>query len=507
MFWAQDAQVESNLPEKIAIWDGGGRATYAELSRGADLLAVGLLGRLREGQVAFWVPPSIDYVNVQWGIWRAGLVAVPLCVEHPVPELVHSIREAQVKLVIHAEGLSPNIGALQTELAQAGVTPEFVSLAELRKTGAGGNVKPPVVDDSWLDRPAQILFTSGTTGKPKAAVATHRNLQSQVAMLKSAWGWGARDHTLCVLPLHHTHGIINVLCCALASGASVEVFCKFDPLTVWDRLVRPRDGIRPTLFMAVPTVYSKLLDAYDQQGQVTQLLWKDAASRLRLWVSGSAALPVQVLNRWKEVTTHTLLERYGMTEIGMAISNPLVGERKSGSVGLPLPGVEVRLVEGEIEVRGAAVFAGYLGREKETREAFTPDGWFKTGDQAMRDKDGYFRILGRSSVDIIKTGGYKVSALEIEESLREHPLITEVAVVGIPDPEWGERVGAVYVLRTRQRVSERELAAWARQRLAKYKVPSLWRELPALPRNTMGKVLKAQLGPLFIAKTPTQGSS
>jgi malonyl-CoA/methylmalonyl-CoA synthetase len=223
-------------------------------------------------------------------------------------------------------------------------------------------------------------------------------------------------------------------------------------------------------------------------------------------VSGSAALPVSTLNRWKQISGHTLLERYGMTEIGMALSNPLDGPRVAGSVGVPLPGVEVRLVDergaivdagspGEIEVRGPGVFKEYWGRPQATREAFR-DGWFRTGDVAVVE-DGRYRILGRMSIDIIKTGGHKVSALEIEEQLREHPAIAECAVVGIPDPEWGERVAAAVVVRHGAKLDFDGLRSWSKERLATYKVPSRLRVVEALPRNAMGKVTKPAVAELF----------
>jgi malonyl-CoA/methylmalonyl-CoA synthetase len=224
-------------------------------------------------------------------------------------------------------------------------------------------------------------------------------------------------------------------------------------------------------------------------------------------VSGSAALPVSVLDRWREVTGHILLERYGMTEIGMAISNPLDGARRPGLVGQPLPGVDVRLVDeqgrpvaagapGEIEVRGPGVFREYWQRPDATREAFR-DGWFRTGDVAVVE-DGGYRILGRSSVDIIKTGGYKVSALEIEEVLRDHSSIAEVAVVGVPDEEWGERVAAAIVVRGPDAEPSLDaLRAWASARLSKYKLPTRLAAVAALPRNAMGKVVKGEVRKLF----------
>ncbi len=508
MFWAEGAQA---IPNKQAIWDGRRCATYEELSAGASRVARALIsqpGHVAGEIIAFWVPPSVQYVEIQWGIWRAGGVAVPLCVQHPTAELEHSLSEGGVSRVIHARGFDPHIEALRS--AFPNVT--FHSSDELLKARPGGAPPPlPVVDSTWAPRPAQILFTSGTTGRPKAAVATHGNIEAQVRTLVASWGWSSKDHALGVLPLHHTHGIINVLCCALAAGASVELFEKFDAGTIWDRLMRPRDGAKTTVFMAVPTIYSALLEWHDAQSPVTQTWLKEAASGLRLWVSGSAALPVSTLMRWREVSNHTLLERYGMTEIGMALSNPLGGERRAGSVGLPLPGVEVRLVDeagvevpgadrsGEIQVRGAMVFSGYFGREEATRASFTADGWFKTGDTAVRDEQGYYRILGRSSVDILKTGGYKVSALEIEEALCEFPGVREIAVVGVPDEKWGERVAAAIVPDPAVALEMERLEEFALRRLARYKVPTLWLECRALPRNAMGKVTKPEVLRLFSA--------
>jgi malonyl-CoA/methylmalonyl-CoA synthetase len=225
-----------------------------------------------------------------------------------------------------------------------------------------------------------------------------------------------------------------------------------------------------------------------------------------LMVSGSAALPVSTLERWKEISGHTLLERYGMTEIGMALSNPLRGQRVPGSVGTPLPGVELRLVEasgmpvapgtpGGIEVRGPAVFAEYWAKPDATREAFR-DGWFITGDTAVVE-NGIYRILGRTSIDILKTGGHKVSALEIEEALRRHPAIAECSIVGIADAEWGERVAAAVVLNDGHALDLQSLRTWARELLAVHKLPSRLLVLEVLPRNAMGKVMKPDLTPLF----------
>ena len=367
-----------------------------------------------------------------------------------------------------------------------------------QEAGATTRALPEVTSD----RRAMILYTSGTTSRPKGVVTSHLNLEAQMTMLSDAWGWSEADRILHVLPLNHVHGIVNVLGCALWSGAECEFLWPFDADAVWRRLA---DG-GLTLFMAVPTIYAKLLAAWDAAPSEIRAGWSAAAARLRLMVSGSAALPVSLLSRWQAATGHVLLERYGMTEIGMALSNPLAGERRPGFVGQPLPGVGVRLVDengvevesgtaGEIEIRGASVFLEYWGRPDATREAFR-DGWFRTGDVAVVER-GAYRILGRLSVDIIKTGGYKVSALEIEEVLREHPEVRECAVVGVPDEEWGERVAAAVVPSSGPGPTLEALREWAASRLASYKLPTRLRLVGDLPRNAMGKVVKTRVRDLF----------
>jgi len=352
------------------------------------------------------------------------------------------------------------------------------------------------------DRRAMILYTSGTTSRPKGVVTTHANISTQIISLVEAWEWSADDVILLCLPLHHVHGIVNVVSCALWSGATCQMLPRFDANTVWDHIARGRI----TLFMAVPTIYAKLITAWDAASPSRRAELTQACTRLRLMVSGSAALPVSTLQRWKEISSHTLLERYGMTEIGMALSNPLRGKRVPGSVGTPLPGVEVQLVgddgklvppgtPGEIEVRGPNVFAEYWGQPDATRDAIR-ENWFRTGDTAVVE-GGVYRILGRTNVDILKTGGHKVSALEIEEALREHPAVAECAVVGVPDPEWGERVSAAVVLNDGDALDLSSLRAWARESLAPHKLPSRLLVLDALPRNAVGKVMKPALVALF----------
>ncbi len=480
--------------EKIAIIAPDGSFTYRDLLDLSARIATGLLQNaedLQEQRVAFLIPSGFQYVATQWGIWRAGGIAVPLCVAHPQPELEYVVTDSAASILVVHPTFAP---LLQPIAAQQGLR---LILTDDPVPAAAGQL--PDLDSG---RRSLILYTSGTTGKPKGVVTTHGNLQAQMTSLITAWGWTAADRILHVLPLHHIHGIVNVLCCALWAGAECHMLPKFDAQTVWQRL---GDG-NLTLLMAVPTIYTKLIAAWEAMDGDRQQSLSRGCARMRLMVSGSAALPLTVLERWQRISGQVLLERYGMTEIGMALSNPLEGERRPGFVGQPLPGVEVRLVEkhgevvppgtpGEIQVRGPGVFLEYWRRPEATATAFQ-DGWFCTGDLAVVE-EGSYRILGRISVDIIKTGGYKVSALEIESVLLTHPLIQECAVVGVPDPEWGERVCAALVLAPESELTLVDLRNWAKTQLAIYKVPTQILAVTELPRNVMGKFTKPKVVQLF----------
>lgn len=473
--------------------DGG--HTYEQLLDASARVAAALLdGRpdLNEERVAFHLPPGFAHVAVQWGIWRAGGMAVPLALSHPRPELEYTIGDADPGIVV-ARGA----GADVCRAIAADTHRRFLPAAEALAGGAPARLPP--IDRG---RRAMMVYTSGTTGRPRGVVTTHASLAAQITTLVDAWGWASSDRILLVLPLHHVHGIVNVVGCALWSGACCEMLPAFDADATWDAIASGR----LTLFMGVPTTYRRLVDAYHGADPDRQGAMRTGARQMRLMVSGSAALPVQTLEEWRAITGHTLLERYGMTEIGMALSNPLEGQRRPGAVGAPLPGVEVRIVNdagepvgpgepGSLEVRGPTVFQEYWRRPEATRDSFR-DEWFVTGDHAVVE-DGAFRLLGRSSVDILKTGGYKVSALEIEEVLREHPAIREVAVVGIADPEYGERVSAAVELTPGASLALDELVAWGKERLAPYKVPRALRTVQALPRNAMGKVVKPDVAKLF----------
>jgi malonyl-CoA/methylmalonyl-CoA synthetase len=481
--------------DKIALVDADTRYTYREVNARSDRFAAGLLAGnsdLAEERIAFLLPASLDYVTALHGVWRAGGIAIPLNIGSAEAELEHNLSSAGVTRVITNSAQQASVRALCTRL-----NVELRSVDDVLTTTAAAL---PEVDAA---RRAMILFTSGTTSKPKGVVLTHRAIRAQVTTLVEAWEWRESDVIPLFLPLHHIHGIINVLRCALWSGAAVHLMPKLDI----PKLCTAVAAGTYNLFMAVPTIYVKLIDYVATLAAAEAKLICAGFARMRLNVSGSAACPVKLFEQWQELTGQVLLERYGMTEIGMALSNPYNGERRAGFVGQPLPGVMVQLfdednqaidteaVPGEIRIKGENVFQEYWGNPVATRGSFR-DGWFCSGDIAVVE-DGYFRIMGRSSVDIIKSGGYKLSALEIEAVLLTNEAIREVAVIGVPDETWGEAVAAVVALRAGASLDFADLKRWCDGRMSAYKIPKQLRIVAALPRNAMGKVTKPGLRELF----------
>ena len=481
---------------RTAIICKGKSYTYGQLLEASKNVAFALLNGKKDlngARIAYLVPSGFEYVCIQWGIWRAGGIAVPLCEKHPLSSIEYVLNDTQASVTIYAQEF------------ESFLTPLF-SIFEMRSMplehleDRNGNL--PSID---LARSAMILYTSGTTGSPKGVVTTHHNIQNQITSLTNSWAWNENDHILNVLPMHHLHGILNITSCALWVGACCEFLPKFSAEAVFSIFSKKQVNV----FMAVPTIYFKLIAYWKGLSEVEQVSISNHLKKFRLMVSGSAALPVSVLEEWEHISGHTLLERYGMTEIGMAISNPYTGERKPGHIGQALQGVDVRLrnennepvkegVAGEIQVKGPNVFKEYWKRPEETNAAFTADGWFKTGDIALY-KDGSYKILGRNSIDIIKSGGYKISALEIEEVLRTHPKIKDCGVVGIPDLEWGEVIGASLILESKT-LDLDQLKEWLKDKLPVYKVPRTYIFQEDLPRNVMGKVTKQQLKVLFASE-------
>ncbi|MGB3146071.1 MAG: acyl-CoA synthetase [Maribacter sp.] len=479
--------------ERVAIKSENKNYTYSQLLAQSESIASYLLKEqqdLNQARIAFLVPASFPYAAVQWGIWRSGGIAVPLCEKHPLPSIQYVLQDTQASTVIYSEAFEELLSPLFKS-----TTIQFVKYTDILP----GTCDLPSIN---LDRSALILYTSGTTGLPKGVVTTHANIEAQITALTTSWEWDKNDHVLNVLPLHHVHGIINMLSCALWSGACCEFLPKFSPKAIFDIFLKGEVNV----FMAVPTIYFKLITYFNELPQTEQKRISEQLAKFRLMVSGSAALPVSVLEEWREISGHTLLERYGMTEMGMAISNPYKGQRRPGHIGQPLHGVSIRLADeqnklvaegepGEIQIKGPNVFKEYWGKPEATAEAFTPDGWFQSGDIAIFDVDSY-QILGRNSVDIIKSGGYKISALEIEEVIRTHPNIADCGVVGIPDLEWGEIIGASIILKDSP-LSREELTEWIQKKLPAYKTPRKYIFQEDLPRNVMGKVTKNDIKKLF----------
>nr|XP_057944746.1 malonate--CoA ligase ACSF3, mitochondrial isoform X1 [Doryrhamphus excisus] len=511
--------------DKAAVIDSNGSHSYKQLYASSLGLARRInatldsdFGRLEGKPISFLCGNDASYTVAQWATWMSGGTAVPLYKKHPPSELEYIITDSQSALLVAGHPYAENLEPVAQRLGLPCLTlPPTCEISTLNNDDIQDmeEVRP-----DWGEQPAMIIYTSGTTGRPKGVLHTHSSIQAMVQCLVSEWAWSKDDIILHTLPLHHVHGIVNKLLCPLWVGATCVMLPEFQPQKVWEMLLSSKAPL-VNVFMAVPTIYSKLIHYYHQhftQPHVKDFVKAVCKERIRLMVSGSAALPLPTLQQWEDITGHTLLERYGMTEIGMALSNPLQGQRIPGAVGLPLPGVEVRIVmnntsyttivegnhketqvrpglegkEGELQVRGPSVFKEYWNKPQETEESFTDDGWFKTGDTAVY-KDGVYWVMGRTSVDIIKSGGYKISALEVERHLLAHPDITDVAVIGAPDATWGQKVTAVVQLKEGQSLTLSDLKTWAREHMAPYTIPTALLLVDEIPRNQMGKVNKKDL--------------
>ena len=488
---------------RTLVHEASGPTSWSAAIETGDRVAGALLAGRRslEGErVAMLVAPGVDFAATFFGVLRAGGCVVVLSPLHPTPETAYFCEDAGVRTIV----TSPTLADRVAVFAPARRVVTTTTLCASSPPSSGALVADPGEQDAALQ-----LYTSGTTGKPKGAVITHANLSVQQDLVAGAWEWTPDDVLLHALPLHHLHGLGIAWLTAIRAGAATHFLGGFDAKATWEAMPTA------TVFMGVPTVHARLLAALDAADEVTRRRWIGGARALRLITSGSAALPVSIGERWRDLTGAYPLERFGMTEIGVGMSNPLApGERRPGTVGRPLPSVQTRVVaedgreaaEGELWIAGPSVFAGYHERPDATRDAFVNlDGqrWFKTGDTVTKAEDGYFRILGRTSVDILKSGGYKLSALEIEETLREHAAIAEVAVVGVKDEAWGERVVACVVPRAgrEEECALEALRAFAKERLASYKVPKQVVIMRELPRNAVGKVVKPELLKILALRT------
>ncbi|EQC25160.1 hypothetical protein, variant [Saprolegnia diclina VS20] len=436
--------------------------------------------------VAFLAHRTLDFVRCQWAIWLKNHIAVPISPHSIAREREHILKDSCTTHVLLRDA----------DVADMTAT-VVVRLDSIDLNAWHGDLDALV--DKEVDRDAMLLYTSGTTGAPKGVLTTHATLHAQVSDLMASWALSPTDRVLHFLPLHHIHGIMNNLLAPLCAGATVECLVSASTSVIWATLARHEQPV--TILMAVPSVYMLLLEAFDKLPEPKEA-FVAGAKQLRLAISGSMACPVSILSRWTALTNQSLLERYGMTECGMALGNPIAGPRHVGYVGQPFPSVQARIGEaGALEVRGPTLFKAYWNRPGDTKKAWTEDGWFQTGDVAEYSEElQSYRILGRASVDIIKSAGYKLSALEIERVLLEHPQVRECAVYGVDDETWGQIVTAI--VRSDAGIhSVDELSppfpAFLKANLAKYKIPRKIHMVTAIPKNAMGKINKKLLPSLF----------
>jgi malonyl-CoA/methylmalonyl-CoA synthetase len=421
--------------------------TFGEVDARSNRMAHMLIARgLKAGdRLCVHLPNSVEMIDLYLACVKLGVIFVPINILYREREIGHILKDAEPALFLQEP---PDASGFPAD-------------------------RPDVTLDG--DAPAGIIYTSGTTGASKGAVLTHNNFAANAVNLLACWQITAADRFLLALPLFHVHGLGNGLHCWLASGCRMRLLTRFEHQKAAAEFL----DFGPTLFFGVPTVYVRLLDIPEDQA-------REIGKFMRLFVSGSAPLSPQVFEEFRRRFGHAILERYGMSENLMDISNPYLGERRPGTVGLPLPGVSVKLVEGEIYLKGPNVFAGYWRREDATRAAFA-DGWFRTGDLAEVSSDGYYTLRGRKS-DLIISGGFNIYPREIEEFLQEQEEIAEAAVVPVEDAVRGEVPVAYVVLRAP--IEAAELESRCREKLASFKVPRAFRVVDALPRNAMGKVQK-----------------
>jgi malonyl-CoA/methylmalonyl-CoA synthetase len=449
---------------QIALEFQGQTFSFAQIDDRADRMAALLTARglVRGDRLCVYLSNCLEFIDLYLACVRLGVIFVPINILYREREIQHILTDSEPRVVVARE---PVPGSTPLWRVEELILPESAQ---------------PVCVTLDGDSPAALVYTSGTTGTSKGAILTHNNFAANALSLTACWEINAEDRLLLALPLFHVHALGNGLHCWLASGCRMRLLERFEHQKAATEFL----DFRPTLFFGVPTIYVRLLDLPVEQA-------REIRSFMRLFVSGSAPLPTQVLEEFRERLGHTILERYGMTETLMNISNPYHGERRPGTVGLPLPGVSVRLVEGEVQLRGSNVFAGYWRRPQATAEAFD-DGWFRTGDMGQVSDDGYYTLLGRKS-DLIISGGFNIYPREIEDFLLEQAEIAEAAVAGQPDAIRGE-VPVAYIV-ARKPFDPVDLEARCRQVFASFKVPRAFIGVESLPRTALGKVQKRLLPP------------
>jgi malonyl-CoA/methylmalonyl-CoA synthetase len=456
--------------------------TFGELDARSSQLANLFTSRgLKRGdRLGFFLSNCVEIIDVFLAGVKTGIIIVPINILYRERELGHIITDAQPKAVVTTSEMA--------SLIPAGT--EVWDVAEISKAALefDKTFKRISIDG---DEAAAIVYTSGTTGRSKGAILTHNNFAANAVNLCACWRITSEDRYLAVLPLFHVHGLGNGVACWLLSGCRMRLVERFDIKTAPEIF----ESFQPTLFFGVPTIYVRLLELPDERA-------KQIGEKMRLFVCGSAPLPANILEEFRQKFGHTILERYGMSETLMNLSNPYEGERRAGSVGFPLPGVSVKIVDsemkpinkdeiGELLVRGANVCAGYWNRPDANEEAFV-DGWFRTGDLAEKSSDGYFTLCGRRS-ELIISGGFNIYPREIEEVLLEQAGVKEATVCGIADKRRGE-LPIAYIVAD-ENFDEKTVEEACRNSLASFKIPRAFVRVESLPRNALGKVQKHLLPP------------
>jgi malonyl-CoA/methylmalonyl-CoA synthetase len=454
--------------------------TFGQLDASSNRLARLLLnkGLITGDRLCVYLVNSIETIDIYLACVKLGVIFVPINILYRDREITHILSDAEPRALITDAPVATEIPVWNPHH----LTSEAAAFDDTRPQAGGADFRSALSDSQSVsaphldgDTPAGIIYTSGTTGTSKGAVLTHNNFAANAINLLTCWAITESDRLLLALPLFHVHALGNGLHCWLMSGCRMRLIERFEHQTAAQVFL----DFRPTLFFGVPTIYVRML-AFDSA------VARQIGGFMRLFVSGSAPLPAQVHEDFRQLFGHTILERYGMSETLMNMSNPYAGERRAGTVGFPLPGISVKLVNGEIHLRGPNVFPGYWRRDEATRDAFA-DGWFRTGDLATVSEDGYYTLSGRKS-DLIISGGFNIYPREIEEFLEEHPAIAEAAVVSRTDAVRGE-VPVAYLV-CQAPIDLLALERHCRQKLASFKIPRRFIVVEKLPRNAMGKIQK-----------------
>ena len=488
-------EASERFSNSIAIQFGVDCFSYGDLNRASGELARRLISRGLEcgDRVAIRLSKGMAMVLLYLGCLRSGIIPLPINPAYTEDELRYFLSDSGARLLIAEEGTQPLIEPVQRAVSSVKQV-MYVDPSGRRWAERGVAVKPFVSPfAAQPDDGAIMFYTSGTTGPPKGCIMSQKSCVINLQRIIEAWGITREDRLMHVLPLNHGHGLFVALTGCLLAGCFILMKDAFDA----EEVLKEIDEYQLTLFMGVPTHYHRFLKV----GGASRF----SLSSMRLFISGSASLPEEVFKAFEQRFGHTILERYGMTEIGIHLTNPLNGRRLAGKVGLPLPGTEARIADistgqilgqnqaGELEVRGPNVFSGYWRKPEETEKNFTDNGWFKTGDLAKVDENGYFSIVGRVK-DLIISGGLNISPQEVEKALNTHRSVLESAVIGVPDSDFGERVVAYIVLKEKCKPpSLKEIQDKCREHLASYKKPKEIYVVDQLPRNTLGKVLKKEL--------------